>query len=337
MREALLYTKLDNHEVKCQLCAHECLIKNNSFGICRVRKNIEGVLYTLVYGEVIASHVDPIEKKPLNNFLPGTNSFSIATVGCNFQCSFCQNWQISQAAFNSTAMPGQKITPIEIVEAAVAAECESISYTYTEPTVYFELAYDTARLARQAGLKNIFVTNGFMTKQAIDMISPYLDACNIDLKSFDNNFYSTMCKASLEPVLAAIKYVKEKGIWVEVTTLLIPGKNDSEKELQDIAEFITCVGDEIPWHISRYRPEYQYKSSPATSLALLRKAQEIGKNAGLKYVYLGNVLEGNNTYCYACDALLIERDMFKVRYLLSDDGLCPQCGSLVHGLFVKPE
>ncbi|MBN3039615.1 MAG: AmmeMemoRadiSam system radical SAM enzyme, partial [Candidatus Omnitrophica bacterium] len=250
-KEAMFYKVLEKQKVHCYLCRHNCRISEDQYGICRVRVNKKGVLYSLVYAKAIAAHIDPIEKKPLYHFLPGSFSFSIATKGCNFQCGFCQNWQISQVSKDHPEIEGQEFLPEDVVKAARQNQCKSISYTYTEPTIFFEYAYDTCRLAKEEGFYNIFVTNGYMSPQAIKTISPYLDAANIDLKSFSKTFYLKNCKAKLEPVLENIKYMKELGIWIEITTLIIPGENDSPQELESIAEFIAAIDKNIPWHISR--------------------------------------------------------------------------------------
>ncbi|MBU1146830.1 MAG: AmmeMemoRadiSam system radical SAM enzyme, partial [Candidatus Omnitrophica bacterium] len=271
--------------VRCNLCSHRCVIAPDKFGICGVRQNQGGKLFTLVYADVIASHVDPIEKKPIYHFLPGTFSYSIATIGCNFKCAFCQNWQISQAR----DIHGYELEPEKVIKEAKRTGCKSISYTYTEPTIFFEYAYDTARLAKEAGLSNIFVTNGYMTEEALKTIRPYLDAANVDLKSFREDFYKNMCQAHLEPVLNSIRAMKRSGIWIEITTLVVPGKNDSEGEFKDIAEFIAGVDPEIPWHISRFHPDFKYLDSFPTPVETLKKAEGIGKAAGLRNIHLGNV------------------------------------------------
>ncbi|MBE0480035.1 MAG: AmmeMemoRadiSam system radical SAM enzyme, partial [Dehalococcoidia bacterium] len=254
-KKAMLWEKTDEGKVHCFLCSHHCRIADTRVGVCGVRRNEAGELHTLVYAATISANVDPIEKKPLYHFLPGSTSYSIATIGCNFQCGFCQNWQISQAARQEGGLvSGYEMMPGEVVKEAQRFKCASISYTYTEPTIFFEYAYDTSRLAREAGLRNVFVTNGFMTREALDTIQPYLDAANVDLKSFREDYYKTICKARLKPVLDSITYMKELGIWVEVTTLIVPGSNDSEEELNDIAGFIAALDRDIPWHISRFHP-----------------------------------------------------------------------------------
>jgi len=333
IKEAMLYEKLDNGKVQCNLCAHRCKILPDKFGICGVRKNKDGLLYTHVYGEVISSHIDPIEKKPLYHFFPGSSSYSVATIGCNFRCGFCQNWEISQVSKRDKDISGYELSPEEVVREAKKNNCKSISYTYTEPTIFFEYAYDTARLAKKEGIYNNFVTNGYMTKEALEMIKPYLDACNVDLKSLREDFYKNICKAQLQPVLDSIKTMKRLGMWVEVTTLIVPGKNDSDKELKSIAEFIVGVGPEIPWHISRFHPDYKYMDSKPTPASTLKKAKDIGERSGLRYIYLGNMFEGNNTYCYNCKELLVERSVFDVTRYNIKDKKCPKCDTIVDGRF----
>jgi pyruvate formate lyase activating enzyme len=326
-KEAMLYTRLDDGLVRCSLCAHRCTVKPGRLGICRVRENAEGALYTLVYAEAIAVHVDPIEKKPIYNFLPGTRSFSIATVGCNFRCTFCQNADISQAPREGFSLTAQQLPPDQVVAAAKRYACDSIAYTYTEPTVFFEYAFDSAKLARQEDIRNIFVTNGYMTLEALEEISPYLDAANVDLKSFDDAFYRRVCGARLQPVLETIEAMHERGVWVEVTTLLIPGLNDSEDELRQIAQFIAGVDLDIPWHVSRFTPRYKMRNKPSTPVDSIHRAAEIGGEEGLRYVYVGNV-PGNvheNTLCPSCGAVAIGRVGYHTTLNL-DGNRCASCG-----------
>ena len=334
LKEARLYDSLRDKHVFCRLCNHKCRIAPDKFGICGVRQNRDGKLYTHVYGELIAAHVDPIEKKPLYHYLPGTASFSMATIGCNFRCSFCQNWQISQDSARDGKASGSSYLPKEIVAAAKSQNCRSISYTYTEPTIFFEYAYDTARLAKDEGLGNVFVTNGYMTLEALDVINPYLDACNVDLKSFREEFYDKICKARLKPVPESIRYMKKLGIWLEVTTLVVPGQNDSDKELSDIAEFIADVDVDIPWHISRFLPDYNYLNSRPTPIEALRRAYTIGEKAGLHYIYIGNVMgESEDTVCPECGKIVIKRHGFSISDNRIKDSSCPFCGHSIAGVF----
>jgi pyruvate formate lyase activating enzyme len=333
--EALLYEKETDRRVRCALCAHRCRIETGARGICDVRENREGILYSLVYGRVIAENVDPIEKKPLFHFLPGSRSFSIATAGCNFSCAFCQNHEISQLPRDENRIAGRERTPVQIVEAARQSGCGSISYTYTEPTICFEFAWDTAGIAREQGVKNIFITNGYMTAEALDLLAPRLDAANVDLKSFRDDFYKKQCGARLQPVLDSLKKMKEIGIWVEVTTLLIPGLNDSEEELRDLAGYIFSLGVETPWHISRFHPRYRMTGTPPTPAASIHRAAEIGRSVGLMYVYSGNLPgdAGENTFCARCGEILIGRCGFAVERLDLRGSACPRCGAPLHGIF----
>jgi len=335
VKEALLYEKLADKSVHCFLCAHHCKIAQHKFGFCGVRQNIEGVLYTHVYGKPITMHADPIEKKPLYHFLPGSFSFSIATIGCNFHCGFCQNWEISQSRVRDGAILDEGLVSAqEVVKAAVKNKCKSISYTYSEPTIFFEYALDIAKLAKAKGLYNIFVTNGYMTKEALMMIKPYLDAANVDLKFFRDDSYYKVCAGSLQPVLDSIRLMREMGVWVEVTTLVVPGENDSKEGLLGIAKFIAGVDKNIPWHISRFHPDYKFTDYQVTSEITLKKAQELGNEAGLDYVYAGNVYGwGNDTYCRACKKLLIKREGFGVLENNIKQGRCGYCNVVISGLF----
>ncbi len=335
--KAMLWEKLEDGRIHCFLCAHHCKIAADGFGFCGMRQNTGGELFTYAYGKVIASHVDPIEKKPLYHFLPGSYAYSIATIGCNFRCPFCQNWEISQLSVRDDGMEGNELTPGDVVREAMRNDCRSISYTYTEPTIFFEYAYDTARIAREHGLYNSFVTNGYMTKEAIEKISPYLDAANVDLKFFKDESYRKICKGTLQPVLDSIRNMKEAGIWVEVTTLIVPGENDSEEELRGIAGFLASIGNEIPWHISRFHPDYKYTDSSPTPVDTMERAMEIGREEGLKHIYLGNILTGGETFCPGCGKALIERGGYTavVSGDLTEDGKCRKCGTNIEGVWHK--
>lgn len=336
MQEARLYDNLEDQKVHCFLCAHECHIDPGKRGICQVRENRDGILYSLVYGKLISRHIDPIEKKPLFHFLAGSQSYSIGTVGCNFQCLHCQNYDISQyPRLHNGAIIGEEFQPEEIVAQAIESRSATISYTYTESTIFMEFAEDTARLARQKGLRNVFVSNGFMTEASAAALAGFIDADNIDLKSIRDEHYRKICKAKLQPVLDTIVRLKQVGVWVEVTTLVIPGDNDSDSELRQIAEFIKGVGIDIPWHVSAFYPAYKMLEYPTTPAATLRKAREIGLNAGLRYVYIGNVpVEGGeNTYCYACQELVIERSGYSNQRFALKDGRCPKCQTQIDGVW----
>jgi len=335
MKEAMFYEKLDEKKVRCFLCNHHCIMKEGKRGICAVRENRDGILYSLVYGKVISMNVDPIEKKPLFHFLPASTSFSIATVGCNFRCEHCQNYDISQYPREHDDIAGYEMTPEGIVEAAIKNGCESISYTYTEPTIFFEFAYDCAKLAHQRGIRNVFVSNGYTSPEATRVIAPYLDGNNIDLKGNDD-FYKKVCGARVDPVKKTIRLMKELGVWVEVTTLIIPDYNDSEHDVREIAEFIASVDPAIPWHVTQFYPTYKLTDKPRTPVQTLRRAREIGFEAGLKYVYEGNVPGegGENTYCPNCKQLLIMRFGFRIMKMQRADGKCFKCGHNLEGVWI---
>lgn len=334
MKEALLYERIEDKSVHCYLCSHHCKIAQAQYGFCGVRRNVDGRLYTHAYGRVVAAHIDPIEKKPLYHFLPGSASFSVATIGCNFRCGFCQNWQISQASFKDEPLSGQDLSPAQIAALAVKHKCKSISYTYTEPTIFFEYALETAKLAKEKGLANVFVTNGYMTAECIRMIRPHLDAANIDLKFFKDDAYKRICSARLAPVLDSIKLMHDLGIWVEITTLVVPGQNDSPQHLAGIAGFIFGIDKNIPWHISGFHPDYKFDKYSATPESSLEAGREIGLSAGLKFVYLGNVSgSGSDTYCPACGRPLIRREIFSVLEYNIKGGKCASCGAEIAGVF----
>ena len=335
---AMLWEAGANQEVNCRLCSFRCKIKPGKRGHCLVRENRDGELYSLNYSAVCSVNLDPIEKKPLFHFYPGSRALSYAAPGCNFRCEFCQNWQISQEARLYKRINGREYSPRQLVQAALDNKCASIAHTYTEPTVYFELAYDTARLAHEKGLTNVFVSNGYMTTEAIDLIGPHLDGINVDLKSFSNEFYRQRAKARLEPVLNTLRYfAKQTDIWLEVTTLVIPGANDSEEELKQLAGFIAEeLGVEVPWHVSRFHPDFEAMDSPATPLETVARAREIGIAAGLRYVYCGNIPsdKSESTFCHSCGAELIGREYCNITENNLRDGKCSDCGTAVagHGL-----
>lgn len=334
MKEALLYEKLPEKRVRCHLCHHRCQIGEGQRGVCRVRENQGGILYTLVYRQLISRNVDPIEKKPMFHFAPGSRSFSIATVGCNFRCDFCQNYEISQMPKDQRRIIGEDVAPEEIVEMAQRRGCQTISYTYTEPTIFFEYALEIAQLATAKGLKNIFVTNGYMTSETLKTIHPHLHGANVDLKSFREEFYQQRCGAKLAGVLESLRLMKDLGIWVEITTLLIPGLNDDQGELKDIAKFILSLGCETPWHISRFHPMYRLLDRPPTPPRILERAREIGLETGLRYVYTGNVPGdiGEDTFCYQCGTLLVDRFGFQILKYQIKENKCYKCGAKIDGV-----
>lgn len=337
MKEALFFKVGDNHEVHCFLCNHFCRIADGQLGFCQVRKNVGGRLFSLNYSQLAAANVDPVEKKPLYHFLPGSRSYSIACRGCNFKCEFCQNWQISQVNEAQTlGVSKVSLSSRQVVEQAVNTGCLSIAYTYTEPTIYFEYAYDCCCLSRENGLKNVFVTNGYMSKQALEFIAPYLDAANVDLKAFNQDFYRQVCKAQLKPVCDNIILMKKLGIWVEVTTLIVPGLNDEDNQLRQLAKFIVSVDKNIPWHISGYHPDYKFTKSPATSLQILEKAYDLGKSAGLNYVYIGNVVSsrGQDTLCPNCAKSVIQRQGFTITNNQIKHNRCGFCDEAIAGIWL---
>lgn len=344
MHQAMLYDKLEDGKVGCRLCGHGCVIPSGKSGICMVRQNQDGVLYSLVYGKPIAGNPDPIEKKPLFHFQPGSHSYSIATIGCNFQCAFCQNWNISQHprvaddGIPGGGLGGDETPPENVVAQAERSGCSSISYTYTEPTIYFEYAYDCMNLAHGRGLKNVFVTNGYESADCVEACIGLLDAANVDLKAMNDAFYKNECKAKLQPVLDTLKRMHAADIWLEVTTLLIPGKNDDPAELKDLATFLVDeLSPQVPWHVSAYTPRYKYRQDGPghTPAAVIESALAIGKEAGLQYVYAGNLAghDSESTVCPACGGMLVSRRLFSVGENRLADGKCPDCGGMVPGVW----
>jgi pyruvate formate lyase activating enzyme len=335
LKEAVLWDSEPDKKVRCKLCAWRCVISDGKLGHCAVRKNIGGVLYSLNYYKVCSANIDPIEKKPLFHFQPGSKSFSISTPGCNFQCEFCQNWQISQQAIEDGRIDGEAAKPETIADGAVRADCKSIAYTYTEPTVFMELCEDCGRAAKKKGLANVFVSNGYQTREAIDFARDWLDGINVDIKAFSEDYYKRLCKARLQPVLDTVEYIaKQTNIWMEVTTLLVPGENDSDEELKKLADWLVSkAGADVPWHISRFYPQYKYQDSEPTPIETLERAYNIGRAAGIRYVYVGNVpgSKGENTLCYNCGKGLIERIGYRIAANNLKEGCCPECGTKIAG------
>ncbi len=335
MQEALFYDKTDTDTLRCTLCPHECLIPAGKRGLCCVRENRDGCLYSLVYGHPITEHVDPIEKKPLFHVLPGSRTFSIGTPGCNLSCRHCQNADIAHLPRVHDIPTGIMRSPDDIVSTALAQKCSSIACTYTEPTVYFEYALEIARSAAQENLKTIFVTNGYISPRAIELVAPFVDAANIDLKAFTDDFYSRICGGRLQPVLDAIRAYRQNNVWIEITTLIIPGLNDSLDELKQTADFIVSIGEDIPWHVSAFYPTYRMTDRLATPAATLHQARTIGLSAGLRYVYTGNIAGqgGEDTLCHACGAMLIERRGYSISADTMHRGTCPKCSAPCAGIF----
>lgn len=329
--KARFFDSLPEDKVRCTLCHQLCVLTEGQAGLCGVRQNLRGRLETQVYDRLIAEHVDPIEKKPIFHMLPGSLAYSVATVGCNFKCRFCQNYEIAHMPqrFPASGVQGHKTTPQKIVQAALAADCQSIAYTYTEPTVFFELMYDTARLAHLKGIRNVMVTNGYIGREALESLAPFLDAANVDLKSFSDEFYQRYVGGRLKPVLNTIAAMRQADVLVEVTTLVIPGLNDQPSELTDLARYLSQrTGPETPWHVSRFHPTYQMTDRSPTPVQTLLDARQIGLDAGLRYVYVGNVpgIQGEDTACPQCGKTLVQRHGFRVITESIENGQCCHCG-----------
>ena len=327
----MTYYQQTSKGIRCLLCRHYCNLKEGQTGICGVNKNEKGALENLVYGKVAALNIDPVEKKPLYHFLPGSTALSIGTVGCNLQCPFCQNWQISQTADLSFS---QEVTPAQIVALALKNNCKTIAYTYNEPSVFYPFARDTALLAKSKGIKNVFVTNGMESEEVINDMMGIIDAFNVDLKSFDAAYYKKTLKGTLEGVLDTLKLLRKNGFWIEVTTLVVPGENDGGSQLDDIAGFIAGeLGNSTPWHISAFYPHYKMTDKNHTSLQSLQRAYETGKKRGLKYVYKGNVSEPAITTCPGCGKELIVRRGYYISKNSLVDGKCEYCGTKIDGVW----
>jgi len=322
--------------ILCDACFQRCILSEGEVGVCGVRQVIDGALQLLVYEKAAALNIDPIEKKPLYHFLPKTDILSLGTVGCNLSCQFCQNAHISQyPKEHNGEIFGESAKAHDIIEIAKQRGIRSIAYTYNEPVVFFEYAYEIAKLANENEIKNVFVTSGYETHKAIDTIAPYLDAMNIDLKSFSNDFYKEICGASLKPVLETIQYAHKKGIWIEITTLLIPNQNDSDEEIEQIAHFIASIDPTIPWHLSAFFPSYKMNDIEPTPIDTLLRAYHIAKEQGLEFVYIGNVHDytHQSTFCPRCGELLIHRDQYRVEFKAFEKGHCRQCNHPIEGVF----
>lgn len=330
IKEAMLWEAMDDHKVRCSLCSHRCVIQEGKRGICGVRENRQGTLYTTIYAMASSIRPDPIEKKPLFNFYPGTMVFSLGTVGCNFRCKHCQNYTISQCSPEDASFL-QEYSPETAVELAQDYTCGGIAWTYNEPTIWFEYTYDSAKLAKEAGLYTVYVTNGYMTQEALETISPYMDAMNVDVKGFTEEFYKEMAQAKLAPVLETVERAVGKGIHVELTYLVIPTKNDSKEEIIRFVDWVASIDKDIPVHFTRFHPDYLMKDLPPTPIETLRTAREIGLTK-LSTVYTGNVVgdEGESTFCPRCGERVIHRWGFVVEEInLTDDNTCPKCGEAI--------
>jgi len=336
MKEAMFYEKASKDAVRCRLCNHFCLVEEGARGQCGVRENRQGKLYSMVYGKIVAAHADPVEKKPLYHFMPGARAFSIGTVGCNFQCEHCQNSFIAQyPREHQGEIIGNEASPEEIVAGAKSAACAIMAYTYTEPTIFYEFALDTARLAQGEGLKNVFVSNGYLSSRATRHMAPFLHGINVDLKSFSDEFYKEVCGARLKPVLKTIQETKDLGVWVEVTTLVIPGLNDKKRELREIARFLKALDPAIPWHVTAFHPAHRMMDRPPTPRETLLLARDTGLEEGLRHVYMGNLPngEGQNTCCSSCGTVVVERRGGESVTKNMERGRCSACGQPVAGVW----
>ncbi len=321
----------DEKSIVCLLCKHYCTLKEGKNGICGINYNKEGKLFNKTYAHPSALNIDPIEKKPLYHFLPSSSSLSLGTVGCNFRCPFCQNYTISQ-----TSEVDESITymPEDIVALALEHQTQSISYTYNEPTIWYPYAKDIGILAQEKGIKNVFVSSGFESQEVLEDMESWLDAANIDLKSFSHEYYKKVLKTDLDGVLESLRSFAKSGIWLEITTLLIPGINDSQKEITQMAEFISSeLGTEIPWHLSAFHPDYKMRDTPHTSLESMLRAQEIAKSYALEYVYLGNIQTDTATYCPKCNNELINRRGFHAKITGMHNGRCKKCNEKIVGVW----
>ncbi len=347
MKNKKLFKLIDKDRklIQCTACAHRCVIAPNKSGLCGVRMNKDGQLKLLVEGQVAAVNIDPIEKKPLFHFYPGEKIFSIGTIGCNFTCSFCQNWDISQALrllkqqkrhikLDDTDF-GYKLEPQEVIDYCQKHNIKLIAFTYNEPTIFTEYAIKIMKLAKKHNIKGVFVSNGYQTKETLELLEPYIDAFNIDLKSFSNEFYKKICGAKLEPVLKTIHNIYKMKKWLEITTLLIPEENDTTKEINQIAKFIASISKNIPWHISAFHPDFKMLDKKITPQKVLLKAYNIGKKHGLNYIYLGNILDSNfsNTICPKCGKILIKRKNFTVNQINIIDSKCRYCQQTIAGIW----
>jgi pyruvate formate lyase activating enzyme len=329
-----LFQEKHDSGTRCRLCPHQCIVAEGKTGICGVRKTVGGTLWSLSYGRPCAMAVDPVEKKPLFHFLPGSSAFSYATQGCNLACSFCQNHSISQAGHEPR--PGPAVPAEALAREAADNGCALVAHTYSEPTVYFEYALDVATAARALGIRNVFVTNGYILAEPLAMLTGLLDGANVDLKSFSEKTYKEVCGGHLQPVLDTIARMVRAGVWVEVTTLVVPGLNDSDAELADIASFLASVSRSIPWHVSAFHPDFRMRDRPATPAATLSRALDAGRRAGLAYVYAGNlsIPGAEDTRCPSCRGLLVGRNRYRVTALrVTAGGLCPDCSNPVPGLW----
>lgn len=333
MKEALYYDKFKNNLVKCELCPWLCSILPDKRGMCGVRQNKDGKLYSLVYARPCAMHVDPIEKKPLYHFMSGASAFSIATIGCNFFCGFCQNWQISKADAGNISNEYDEVSPEKVVELCKKEKCKVISYTYTEPAIFFEYMLDIAKLAKKQGIKNTIVSNGYINEKPLRELCKYIDGANIDLKAFTPDFYRKTCKGKLGPVLNTLKILKQEGVWLEITNLVVPGLNDDFTRIEEMCKWIAKeLGKDVPLHFSRFHPDYKMTDGKPTPMETLEKAKKIAEKY-LDYVYIGNVAGESNTVCPNCGSVNIKRNMLSLVENKMIKGKCFKCGFNISGVW----
>ncbi len=319
-------------KVRCLLCPHICLLQDGELGKCLARKNVEGTLYSLSYEKICSMAIDPIEKKPLFHFFPGTSILSVSTAGCNFHCLHCQNSHISQV--RPDAIPYRELSAKEVIAITLSYPCQLIAFTYTEPTIYYEYMLDIAKLAHQQGIKTVMISNGYINRDPLLELIPFIDAMNIDLKFFDNSIYRNTTTGTLNPVLRTLKTVKESGVWLEITNLVIPNRNDSPQAIEEMCNWLANNGfTDTPLHFSRFYPTYKLTDTPPTSVKTLLKAREVALQHGIQYVYLGNVAHtrDEDSYCHNCHSLLIERDNYVIREYRLENGTCPDCGTEIPG------
>ncbi|MDO8136923.1 MAG: AmmeMemoRadiSam system radical SAM enzyme [Candidatus Brocadiales bacterium] len=334
LHEAMYYKKLEDLRVECQLCPKQCRIADLERGYCGVRENRSGKYYTLVHSRVCALHIDPIEKKPFFHYLPGTPSLSLATAGCNVECKFCQNWQISQ--FRPEQIESIKLSPKEVIKHAKENSCPSVAYTYTEPVIFYEFMYDIARVGKEEGVTSVMVSNGYIKEEPLVELCRYLDAVKIDLKAFTEKFYKEACSSELKPILETLLTLKKLGIWFELVVLIVPTLNDSEGEIKEMCAWVFKeLGPDVPIHFSRFHPTYKIKNLPPTSVRTLEKARQIALDAGLHFAYVGNVPghEGENTYCPGCKELVIKRVGFTILQNTVRGGKCHHCQHPIAGVW----
>ena len=338
IREAMHYKKLDEDRVECHICPRECKVAPKERGYCGVRENYGGEYKTLVYGRACSANVDPIEKKPLSHFLPGSKALSIATAGCNIECKFCQNWEISQ--FRPEQIRSINLPPETLVSEALRRGIESIAFTYSEPVIFYEYMHDTAKLAKEKGVESVMISNGYIKEEPMAELCEHLSAVKIDLKAFTEKFYSEVCSGKLQPVLDTLKLLKRKGMWFEIVVLIIPTLNDGDDEIGRMCAWVHGeLGPDVPIHFSRFHPTYKIKNLPPTPVSTLVHAREIAMGAGLNYAYIGNVPthKGESTYCPKCKKVVVKRVGFGILEVAIEDGKCRYCGQPIPGIWERPE